>query len=159
MLTCKVEKPIARLESRLDELTLALAEMGERLARLENYLGLSTESATEPAADIEGATPARRADFTTPVALAGRTLICLAGAYVPRALTGEGLLPQALGVAAGLAYAGLWIFMADRAGGQGQRTSAAFHGVTSAVRKRRSRLLRCRRRQVRHFLFGLQISP
>ncbi len=106
-----------RLESRLDELSASVAELEARLTRVEEHLEVprGTPSAEAPIAG--SATPAAEldggADFTTVVALAGRSLLCLAGAYVPRALTGEGLLPQALGVAAGLAYAGLWIFMAD----------------------------------------------
>ncbi len=139
-----MDERISRLESRLDEQSASLAEVEARLARLEEHLaplrGLGPErpsGATAAPDETPSATavtePARGADFTRVVALVGRSLLCLAGAYVPRTLTGEGLLPQSLGVAAGLAYAGLWIFMADRAGGQGKAASAGFHGTTATV--------------------------
>ncbi len=144
---------IERLESRLDQLSASLAEVTERLTRLEEHLAPSGDPApsgetspdgtggTLPVETPSAATSAidaatgmtGHADFATIVALVGRTLLCLAGAYVPRALTSEGLLPQSLGVAAGLVYAGAWILMADRAGGRGKTVSASFHGATAAI--------------------------
>ncbi len=136
-----MEARVSRLESRLDELAAALAGLETRLGRLETLDAERPSEATAMPgeADAEGrlvvdaVEPGRGADSTAVVALVGRSLLCLAGAYVPRALTAEGLLPQALGVAAGLAYAGLWIFMADRAGRRGRTASAGFHGTTAAV--------------------------
>ena len=53
----------------------------------------------------------------------------LAGAYLLRALSESGTLAPMAGVAAGLAYALVWIVMAERAGAAGRRSSAAFHGI------------------------------
>lgn len=74
------------------------------------------------------------ADFAMPdvgsvVALLGRTLLVLAGAFLLRALTDSGRLDAGLGVVLGLAFAATWIVMADRAGGRGNGSSAAFHGL------------------------------
>jgi hypothetical protein len=56
----------------------------------------------------------------------------LAGAYLLRALTESGTLPNAAGVALGLAYALAWTLAADRAG-RARPLSAIFHGLASAM--------------------------
>ncbi len=139
---------IERLESRLDQMSASFAEVTARLTRLEEHLAPSGEvspgaapatAASAPTTEsptsavVTATAETGRVDFAAKVALAGRTLLCLAGAYMPRALTNEGLLPQALGVAAGLVYAGVWIFMAERAAGRGKAASASFHGATAAI--------------------------
>ena len=59
------------------------------------------------------------------LALAGRTLVALGGGYLIRAMTDAGVLPALGGVALGLAYAVLWLAVADRAARAGRRASAA----------------------------------
>ena len=68
-------------------------------------------------------------DVGSVVALVGRTLFVLAGAFLLRALTDSGRLDAGPGVLLGLAFAATWIVMADRAGGRGHGASAAFHGL------------------------------
>ena len=72
-------------------------------------------------------------DVGSVVALLGRTLLVLAGAFLLRALTDSGRLDAGLGVVLGLAFAATWIVMADRAGGRGNGSSAAFHGLAFAL--------------------------
>jgi hypothetical protein len=67
------------------------------------------------------------------LALAGRTLLVLAGAYLVRALTDAGTLPAFTGVALGLAYAGFWQLRAGREALGGRRASAALHALASSV--------------------------
>jgi hypothetical protein len=67
------------------------------------------------------------------LALAGRSLLVLAGAYLFRALTDAGALPPRLGVALGLAYAALWQLQADRDARGGRRASAVLHGLTASA--------------------------
>jgi len=67
------------------------------------------------------------------LALVGRTLLVLAGAYLVRALTDGHLLPAGLGVALGIAYAALWQLKADREAVSGQVHSAAFHDLASSL--------------------------
>lgn len=57
----------------------------------------------------------------------GRALVAIAGAYVLRAITEFGVLPQAAGVAIGIAYAVVWLFVAARLPG-----SATFPIVLAA---------------------------
>jgi len=65
--------------------------------------------------------------------LAGRSLVVLAGAFLVRAVTEAGAVPAGAGIALGLAYAVVWIVLADRATGAGNHASAAFHGLASAA--------------------------
>jgi hypothetical protein len=67
------------------------------------------------------------------VPLIGRLLLVLAGAYLIRALTEEGTVPEQAGVVAGLLYAFAWIVAADRAGRAGSVLSASFHGTATAL--------------------------
>ncbi len=128
---------ITRLESTVDELARSIGEIEGRLRRLEALFGAGETGAggageTGPAPDPRAAA-SPTTDLTAALTLTGRTLICLAGAYVPRSLTAEGLLPETAGATVGLAYAGAWIAMADRAGARGRTASAAFHGATATL--------------------------
>jgi len=124
---------LARLEAQLDALAREVAAIHERLGALEARgpaAGSAPAAAALDAAAPEAAAlPSREADATAVVSLVGRTLVVLAGAYLLRAFTESGTLAPMAGVAAGLAYALVWIVMAERAGTAGRRASAAFHGV------------------------------
>lgn len=150
---------LSHLESRVEELTRALAAVEHRLGRLE--------SGQAPRAELAG--PARAAaalpetrpeslpetlpeapseplpapesppglevpelDLVRVVSLFGRTLMVLGGAYLLRAVTDAGVLPRPVGIASGLAFALLWVFLADRAGSERPR-SANFHGVAAVL--------------------------
>jgi hypothetical protein len=67
------------------------------------------------------------------LALLGRTLLVLAGAYLVRALTDGRVLPATAGVAGGLAYAAFWQVRADREALRGRRESAGFHDLASSL--------------------------
>jgi hypothetical protein len=111
------------LEARIDDLARQLADVRMRLAALEQRRAEPSPSA--PALALEGtdqpppveargeATPAVAAPSTW-VALAGRGLLVLGGAYLLRALTDEGLVPPSPGLALGLGYVAFWLLVADR---------------------------------------------
>ena len=67
------------------------------------------------------------------LALAGRSLLVLAGAYLIRALTDAAALPAPAGVALGLLYAAFWQLLADRDGQAGRRASATLHGLAASA--------------------------
>ncbi|HVP68383.1 MAG TPA: hypothetical protein VMT17_14100 [Anaeromyxobacteraceae bacterium] len=126
---------------RVQTLEAKVAEVAESVGRIEGRL-----AALEAGAARRGAPAPRRAapapasaDAQVDVAvgrllpLGGRTLLVLAGAFVLRALTDGGTLPVALGVALGLAYAGTWVFMAERAGRANQLLSSAFHAFAAVA--------------------------
>jgi len=66
-------------------------------------------------------------------ALAGRTFLVLGGAFLFRSLTESGTLSTPVGVALGIAYALVWLFLADRAAAREQVLGGAFHAFASAI--------------------------
>jgi hypothetical protein len=76
-----------------------------------------------------GAAPASAA-FELSLALIGRTLVVLGGAYLLRALTDAGVLAGPLGVAVGFLYAAGWLLTASRAS---TGPSAVFHTLAATL--------------------------
>jgi hypothetical protein len=130
---------VAELEARIAELAEALRRVEERLAAVERAPArapAARRAAAAPAGGHATAGAPPRVDVpsaTSLVTFAGRTLLVLAGGFVLRALTDAGTLAPAVGVGLGLAYAGSWIALADRAGRAGAKWSAGFHGGAAAV--------------------------
>lgn len=116
-----------------------LEELAERLRHLEaRVAALETRPAPSPVRPPEARPPQEEAVAAAglpqgTLALAGRTLLVFAGAYLVRALTDGRVLPAALGVALGLAYASFWQLRADREARDGRRESAAFHALASSL--------------------------
>ena len=124
------EAPENGLPGRLFELTSRLEQLEARVALLEvgrsgalTARSSSTEDEALVAPDLPQGT----------LALVGRTLLVLAGAYVVRALTESHLFPASVGVALGIAYAAFWQLRADREALAGRTQSAAFHDVASSL--------------------------
>ncbi len=127
---------VAELEAKVTELESALHALEGRLAALERT-GTVARRGRGSARDAgpEKATTLRNewSAFTVTLSYVGRTLLVLAGGFVLRALTDAGTLPGWLGVGLGLAYAGAWIALADRAGRAGAGFSAGFHGASAVL--------------------------
>jgi hypothetical protein len=117
------------VEARLDELC-------RRIEALEARADAAPSPASEPAAprprsEDDGEGP-ERPWLAASVSLVGRTLMVLGGAFLLRHLTESHVLPQALGTALGVAYAILWLVVADltrRMGG----ASSTFFGISSTL--------------------------
>ncbi len=126
------------VRTQMEVLKSRLGELEGRVRALENQapaLGSSIPiiaSATSPT--IVSESP-RVADVPLlppgVLALTGRTLVVLGGAFLLRALTDEKLLPAFGGIAAGLMYAAFWLLRADADARAESRLSAAFHGLTA----------------------------
>jgi hypothetical protein len=123
------------LEARIALLDRGLADLERRVHAIEaGRAGAEAAPTTTSApASVVLRPSSEPAAATGNVALVGRTLVVLSGAYLFRALTDSGQLPPAGGVAAGLVYALLWLGRSDRAAARGARRSAAFHGIAAAV--------------------------
>ncbi|HET8725582.1 MAG TPA: hypothetical protein VFM53_15390 [Anaeromyxobacteraceae bacterium] len=126
------------LESRLEELLQAVARLEGRVTALEQARAPSPARRAVAAVRSTAAGGSREEGWNPPelsgtMPLLGRTLLVLAGAFVLRALTDGGRLPGWMGVGLGLAYAGAWLWMADRAGSAGKTLSAGFHAVTVVI--------------------------
>lgn len=131
---------VARLEAQVEELARAVEGLARRMAAVEGGRSEAVEHLPEPDRVESGAAPVAAVPIPAateerwgPVALLGRTLMVLGGAYLFRALTEGGTVPPALGVALGLAYALLWLAFADRAAVRGRHLSASFHGAAFAL--------------------------
>jgi hypothetical protein len=128
------------MTDRLEELQSAVRDLGNELRRLEARVrelegrrgGPAVARATTSEVEPATALPAIAMPQGT-VALAGRTLLVLAGAYVVRALTDARAVPAGVGVALGLAYAVLWLLRADREAGRGRRESAIFQALAGSL--------------------------
>ena len=135
-----VNDRLARLESALDDLRSSVRQLEARLAHLEGRAALVEQTAADagiaaPESVAAAAAPAARGwrDPIAVLSLIGRLFIVLGGAYLLRAMTDAGAIAPAAGVALGLAYGLVWLALADRAGGRGQRPSAVFHGLGAAM--------------------------
>jgi len=126
-----MDERLARLEAQLEQLTCRLAALEQRLSTLEAATAVPRRvpvAAGEPT--VTGRLPGLLAsEAGAIVALIGRTLVVLAGAYLLRALTDSGMLATRPGMLCGLAFALVWIVMAGRSGGAARSLSATFHGI------------------------------
>jgi hypothetical protein len=126
----------SELEAQVQGLADTVRRLEGRVLELEQA-GAGARARRAAAAHGNASAAARaRSDVIAVAAtapLVGRTLLVLAGAFVLRALTDAGTLPGWLGVALGLAYAGAWLALADRAGGAGAAASAGFHALSAVV--------------------------
>ncbi len=131
---------LAALESAIHELRSSVGQLEARIAHLEGQAPSAVEAAPGAGAGAlesaaAGTAPASRG-WRDPIALLsliGRLFIVLGGAYLLRAMTDTGAIPPAGGVALGLAYGLVWLALADRAAGRGQRPGAVFHGLGAAM--------------------------
>ena len=122
--------PPVSADARLRDLETAVARLSARLDALES--GAVLPLIETPAAGAAPEAPiAPDAERLAPgwLSLVGRTCIVLGGAFLLRALTQSGQLPEAGGVWLGLAYAALWLAMAGRAPGR----SGFFHGLSAML--------------------------
>lgn len=143
------DRDATHLAGEVRDLTRAMAAMERRVAALEGMLsGVGQTHAvaaghpqTGPAPALAARDASRPEAARTPaadsgigvqglVALIGRTLLVLGGAYFLRALTEAQVLPPLAGVAAGLVYAAVWMMAGARTRDEG---SATFHVLASTL--------------------------
>ncbi len=96
----------------LSELIRQVQDLQRRVLNLEEHL-----ASTDAAPEVPVLAPPLPAWFGLPpntVPVLGRMLVAIAGAYVLRALTDWGVLPAAIGVAIGLIYGLIWLWVAAR---------------------------------------------
>lgn len=115
------------------ELTRSMQELEARVRRLEQSAPVIRRAeVTAPPLLAEAEGPVET-DRENQIALIGRTIVALGGAWLLRAITDSGVLPQTLGVALGLAFAMVWLVFALRASRSGAETSATLHGLTAIL--------------------------
>lgn len=139
-----MDDPVERMTAKIEELGAALRALEARVALLEGRPVPEAPPApvvaaappVAPQAPQPGPLPSPESETELPglMALAGRALVLLGGAYLFRALTDAHVLPAGAGVALGLVYAAVLLFLADRAAGSGNPYLAtAYAAVSTAV--------------------------
>ncbi len=125
--------PATEESHQIEALTQAVEELRRRVAALEQL-----SSTAAPGANVATQIPAPSAPPTdlsdvSPGILAalGRLMLGVAGAYLLRAITEAGLLPQLAGTVLGLLYAAGWLVSSARIS-IGNRLLVGIHGITAA---------------------------
>ncbi len=121
------------LENRVEQLDARLRAIEDRLARIEQ-----SDAAPLPRIEVPAAEPAKAAAFAVPdtrtdIALAGRSLIGLGGAYLLRALTESGVIPHLAGLVVGLLYAAFWIYLTHRQSSRHEVHAATASSMVAAL--------------------------
>ncbi|MFI5181338.1 MAG: hypothetical protein ACHQPI_08120 [Thermoanaerobaculia bacterium] len=136
-----MDDPAESVTAKVEELGAALRALEARVAALE---GRSTPAAIA-GSDLALSAPeqplvappvpeAYEVGISRLLALAGRGLVLLGGAYLFRALTDMGVLPARVGVGLGLLYAAVLLLLEDRAGRSGDSpTATTYAAVATAV--------------------------
>jgi hypothetical protein len=122
--------PSPSLPHEPDDADRRLQALEQRVARIEDHLGLAAAPAQAPVSQ-ESALAAFR-EGASAVPILGRMLLGLAGAYVLRALTDARTVPHNVGVFAAILYAILWLVWAARTSAA-RRAQAALYSLTSAL--------------------------
>lgn len=124
-----MEERLVRLEARLAELESTVTELEARIAAVGERPALEIVQAEAASLVPElGAAAIQRW-----LALIGRTLVVLGGAYLLRAVTGAGVVPAHVGVSVGLIYGAPWLYLASRAAARGGHLDALWHGLATAL--------------------------
>jgi hypothetical protein len=133
-----MESALERLRKQLDELSGQLQDVQERVRRLESEREATTSfvrrAPHEPESLVPGAgaagDPRASPLWSGALALVGRSLVVLGGAYLLRALSDREIVPPLVGAGVALVYAAGWMLQCARSAARGERTSALFHGIT-----------------------------
>ena len=107
----------------LADLMLQVQDLRQRVLNLEERLGTAVLTTPETPVASPPLLPALDLPSNV-VPVLGRMLVVVAGAYVLRALTEWGVLPAAAGVAIGLIYALIWLWVAARSPVQAKLVAA-----------------------------------
>lgn len=123
------------VSSSLEDVTEALRRVEQRLEVLEAWRlrmeGRSAASSTVAQKEAPVASGVEEASGAFDLALIGRTLIILGGAFLLRAATEGGALPIAVGVALGLVYALVWSLLALR--DSVSRCTAVYYAIATSL--------------------------
>ncbi len=125
--------------TRLAELEQTVTALAARLDAIEGRAAGAVMPAGKPLAAAAAPAPVEQVHLPSlerlqgVPALAGRTFVVMGGAFLVRSLAESGTLSAGLGVALGVAYALVWLVLADRAAARGQALGGTFHALASAL--------------------------
>ena len=113
------------------ELTREVRDLERRVSNLEQRVGKGVSVPDAAPTRDPGVLPALPM-FAEAVPIFGIALLGIAGAYLLRAMTELGVFPRPVGVAAGIVYAVVWLWLAARVPA-GRGFAPVVNGLTSAV--------------------------
>jgi hypothetical protein len=125
-----VDDRIARLEAAVSALGQEVAELRGRVARFDGGAAARPDPGLVSALLDPQVSSGAVQNW---LALVGRTLVILGGAYLLRAMTDAQVVPAGTGVALGLAYGAPWLLLASRAGSRGAQLDAFCYGLSTAL--------------------------
>ena len=118
------------MEDRVVRLEAAVRDLERRLAALEG--SHVVEADLDGPHPLAAAATVGRSDVAHVLSFVARSFVALGGAFLLRAITDANILPHPAGIAAGLAYACVWLALAYRTGAT-DPMNAIFHALVSAV--------------------------
>lgn len=127
-----MEDRIARLDAAVEVLSDRVRVLEARLEELEPG-ARATSAVSDPSLEDLAVPGFGYVPVQQWLALIGRTLVVLGGAYLLRALTEAQVLTAPVGVAIGLAYGAPWLLLAARAGTRGAQLDALCHALATAL--------------------------
>ena len=110
---------VAELESSVATLSAEIGALRARVASLEDGMPAPMSDAGAPSIPEVHAE-----EVQNWLALLGRTLVILGGAYLLRAVTSAEIVSYHVGVGLGLLYGAPWLLLAARAGSRHRRLDA-----------------------------------
>ncbi len=136
-----MEDRIALLESAVADLRQTVLSIEQRLHAVEIPVGAAAAvlALTQVPPDVAPRLLPARSKVKDPydpiviLSLVGRLLLVLAGGFFLRAMTDAGTLAVPVGISCAFAYAAVWLFLSDRAGGRGRLPNAVFHALAAAL--------------------------
>lgn len=130
-----LQEAIGKLEGRVSELEAVMAEAGLPVGQLGAMGVVATEGGGDRDLEPEPtlAEVAEAAGANIGPGLIGGILLALAGAFMLRSLTDGQVVPAVPGIALGLAYAGVWVVVAQLLGRFGRRGAASASGLAAAL--------------------------
>lgn len=130
-----LELRIEGLEKRIEEISDALENLESRFSALAqgNPAPVSLLPPGEPGDPALGFELPATGTLLNLLTQVGRSCLILGGGFLLRSLTDAGIFARSAGATLGLAYACLWILLANRSAKLGRRSSAAYLAVTAVV--------------------------
>jgi hypothetical protein len=125
-----MDERTARLEAIVADLTGRVADLEARIRGAETTRAIPSADLHDP---IASAVAKGAGSLQQWVALLGRTLVVLGGAYLLRAITESQVVSPQTGVLVGLLYGAPWLVLASRAEGRGAHLDALSHALSTAL--------------------------
>jgi hypothetical protein len=128
-----MDERVARLEAVVADLRERVADLETRLERGDRDAAAFSRHPPSVHDPLTAVAEIGAASVQQWLALVGRTLVVLGGAYLLRALTESHAVGPQVGVALGLIYGAPWLVLASRAEGRGAHLDSLCHALSTAL--------------------------